>query len=297
MSNVNRPLEFFGTGTFASVPKGSPWDDLRTESASKPFKNVICPFMPGNNSLCNKIRKAAPNALIGSCSVRTHYGGESQDWMICPRRFLANQQIFHDAKHLVDSSAGKVFVTPEISLKHYGNLDYVMSVVGEDGTVVESIGIEVQGMGTSASGSIWVARNDFLRGKLKDDYKFGVNVRDASKKILVQLLHKVSQLSRWRMSTLLVIQDYFYDHLLETYNLDQFLHQQDPQDFIHIHTYSLVVDEGTNTFSIKIKDRKSTDMLGLSMALISNPGKQYLSRDFFDAAINGRVSKSVGFYI
>ncbi len=295
----NGPLELFGQSTLTPCNQGtSPWTDLRSETADIPFKDATCPYKAtvsglyshtGGGTNCDKIRKAKPNPLIGNCSVRkTKKGGAIQDWMVCPSRFLQNATIFHDCKRFLTPSP-QYRVVRELSISSEGSLDFGITALDDEENVVDFVGIEVQACGTGGSGPIWDARNDYLNGSMKDDYSFSLNEKDASKKILVQLLHKARQIARWRKNTVLVIQDHFLEHLRAAYNVDAHFHQQDPADFIHIHSYSLNEDSGG--FVIELTETLSTDMVGLSMALISNPGLQHTDYDKVAAAIDSRFAE------
>lgn len=106
----------------------------------------------------------------------------------------------------------------------------------------------------------------------------------------MQLLHKARQVARWRKNTVLVIQDHFLEHLRNSYNIDAHFHDQDDQDFIHIHAYEAV--NNGNNFEIKLKTALSTDMVGLSMALISNPASGYLPYSAIEEKILHRIEES-----
>ncbi len=270
----NIPLELFGHDTSTKRPTDGIWKELKLESAQIPYKDIECPY---TDSKCDKIRKAAPNALIGNCSVRQTKTklNEYQDWMVCPKRFEQDNIIFKDCVKLIKGEESDLKLTNEVNLKGVGNIDFALVNKGTNNELKDFLAIEVQGMGTSNSGDIWNARNDYLNDRMKKSYIFSLNQKDASKKILIQLLHKGAQLSRWRYSLVLVIQDYFLTHLREQYNIDTHFHKQDTQDFIHIHSYSYIKgDDGK--YTIKLSEAISTDMLGLSMCLISNPAREYL---------------------
>jgi len=270
---IQRPIELFGQNTSLPCPNTLHWEMLRNETNDIPYKDFPCPF---SGDKCNKIRKAAPNPLIGNCSVKLSSNNRDEDWIVCPSRFVQNDVIFKDSMYLMKNEEN-VKVTKEIHLRNSGNLDYALFSMNEDDDrVVDFLGVEVQGMGTSSSGPIWTARNDYLNGEFRERYSFSLNEKDASKKILVQLLHKGAQLSRWRFRLVLIIQDYFLEHLKSVYNLDAHFHAASTQDFIYIHSYSLVLNEESQQYEMQLKEKLSTDVMGLSMALISNPNKEYL---------------------
>ena len=157
----------------------------------------------------------------------------------------------------------------------------------QDEEIFDFVGIEVQAMGTTSSGPIWDARNDYLSGSLKSHYRYGVNLKDASKKILVQMLHKGRQLSRMHKKYVLVIQDGLLEHLLERYDLSSF-READSGDFVHIHAYSLV-KEGESSYGLQLSKKLSSDGVDLPRILDSNPS---LPRYTF-SDVQGKLKKKV----
>ncbi len=292
-NRLQRPMEFFGqyTGLPAPILAGNDWDKLCKEQPDQPFKEFKCPFSH-NTINCNKIRKAQPNPLIGNCVVRHCPKDEpDQDWIVCPKRFLQDLTVFTDCKSLLNPKCKEIYLAQEVELAGYGNLDFALIGYDESGDVLDFLAIEVQSMGTSSSGSIWTARNDYLNGKLKDKYMYGLNQKDASKKIMVQLLHKGAQVARWRFRLVLLVQDYFLDHLRIAYNLETHFHEEDKQDFVYIYSYQLLFDENKNKFYLQKKESLSTDIIGLSMALISNPNTGYIEFSHIASKIQSKKSK------
>lgn len=296
----NRVIEIFGRHTDLPCPSESPWSDLRTETSSQPYRAVTCPFRAQlaqmyahteTNTCCDKIRKARPNPLIGNCIVRKTSHSLIKDWIVCPSRFVQNKTIFEDLRKFIPGE-GNFEIVKEVGVNE-GTLDYVLARTEQDDdgiNLADFVAIEIQACGTGGSGPIWDARNDYLANSLRKDYSFSLNEKDASKKILVQLLHKARQVARWRKNTVLVIQDHFLEHLRNSYNIDAHFHDQDDQDFIHIHAYEAV--NNGNNFEIKLKTALSTDMVGLSMALISNPASGYLPYSAIEEKILHRIEES-----
>lgn len=294
----NRPLEFFCHSTNSAAPVDGNWALLRAESKATPFKAFTCKHRDGMKELfahtptgtaCDKIRKARPNPLIGNCSVRkTDAKGNNKDWIVCPSRFLEEGIIFKNCREMLNGD-GKLHVFKELKIGNEGNADFVTALLDDENKIVDFVALEIQACGTGASGSIWDARNDYLDGTLRKDYNFSLNEKDASKKILVQLLHKARQVARWRKNTVLVIQDLFLEHLNKAYNLEAHFHKADSQDFVHIHSYKLVEEKGL--FKLRLDKKLSTDLVGLSMALISNPSQTYYPLTKMEAALEKRLSE------
>ncbi len=267
--SFQRPLELFGFPTHDACPTGEPWDRLRTELANAPVRDAKCPFCEEN---CNKIRKAKPNPLIGNCTAGLIRKGEHAAWIVCPKRFEQDDIIFKDAAAAFGLTGTTVYLAKELKLGGAGNLDFALVTLKDD-KVDDFIGIEVQSMGTSGSGSIWTARNDYLAGALKEQYSYGMNTKDASKKILVQMLHKGRQLSRLKKKYLLVIQDHLLGQLRSQFDLSHF-RPADAGDFVYIHSYKLECVNGK--YLLKLQEKISIDSMTLPSILAPNPDRDKL---------------------
>lgn len=294
----NRPIELFGRLTDLPCPQTEmPWKGLISETTINPFKDCECPYRKSVSGLynhtgvgtnCDKIRKAKPNPLIGNCVVRkSDRSGDFKDWIVCPSRFLENSLIFKDCKKFL-VEADEYRVASELDIAGEGKMDFGLVAMDTSGSIADFVGIEVQACGTGGSGPIWTARNDYLENKLGKNYSFSLNQKDASKKILVQLLHKSRQIARWRKNTVLAIQDHFLEHLRASYNIDAHFHKQDPQDFIHIHSYKVKTKGGR--LLMELDEALSTDTVGLSMTLISNPTSNYSGFDTLTSSLETRFS-------
>ncbi len=272
---AKRVLELFGHPVKLPKPTGDiHWRKLSAETATAPYRDFPCPFSP--SQACNKIRKANPNPLIGDCTLGVTGNSNPTGWIVCPQRFLQDQLIFKEAASLFKTPLHDFKVTGEIKIGEVGRVDYLI-FDENSGSINDAVAIEIQSMGTNSSGPIWNARVDYVAGRLKAEYPGpAANVKDSSKKILVQLLHKGAQITRWGCKYLLVIQDLFLEHLESAYNINAHFHASRIQDPIHIHAYTLKENSTTGTYYIEISKRISTDMLGLSMALISNPKIDYI---------------------
>lgn len=265
----NSVLEFFGYPTFEKLQQDHPLSKLLEENELNPYKNIKCSFSIEEKN-CMKIRKAYPNALIGNCSVVKTNNSRNQyeNWIVCPYRFEENMIIFKDAEHLLKQKNNALIVR-EIEIQG-GRIDF--GIVNYENTQTSEfndfLAIEIQSMGTSNTGPIWTARNDFLRGNLKDNYSFSLNQKDASKKILIQLLHKGFALGSFNYKLVLVVQDHFLTHLREQYDIANNFHVQDINDPIHIHSYKLI--EYNGRYTIQLSEKISTTFIGLNQSISGN---------------------------
>ena len=293
----NYPLEIFGHNTELTISESSPLIKVRDENDQDPYKEIPCPFKSSLSPLfgeegayCDKIRKQRPNPLIGNCSLRkTNRDDSHSDWIVCPHRFLEDKTIFNDCKKFLKKGS-EYILGKEVKIADQGNADFVLTSRNNLNQIVDFVSIEIQGIGTSNTGDIWDARNDFLNGKMKKNYGFGINQKMSSKTILVQILHKAEQLNKLQKKTILIIQDYFYKHLLSTYNIKENFKSQKIKDPIHIHSYKLVKNKGD--YKIKLDKQVSTDLIGMHKA-IKGKGTQVLEKKSIIDAMEKRIGDGV----
>ena len=269
---INAPSEFFGFDTKNQISADSELLQLRDEDPKVPYKKIICPFKEtikdvfdtGLGTFCDKIRKGRPNALIGNCSLSkyNYTKKENENWIVCPHRFLQYSTIFEDSRIFFNNQQN-LKIVKEIKIGEHGSSDF-MVFNNKNNEIDEILSIEIQSIGTSNTGDIWDARNDFLQAKLRDNYNFGINKKMSSKTILIQLLHKLEVLKDINIKILLVIQDYFLEHLRKNYEIDSNFRNQDLNDQIHIHSYNFM--KNSLGHELKLKESISTDMKGLHLA-------------------------------
>lgn len=135
MTAEHRIAELFGRSTL---------DD------SVNWKRIVnsqqCPF---TSTTCYKIRKSDPQTSIGTCIAR--FKREAIPLIICPKRFLANGQVFADCQHLLmDPRPGdEVHLISEIPVPG-GTVDYFMILVRQT-SLIDFVGIEIQALDTTGA--------------------------------------------------------------------------------------------------------------------------------------------------
>lgn len=189
--------------------------------------------------------------------------------IICPHRFLQRRQIFLDAIHLLKrhDPGNQLHVVSEVQVPG-GNIDYFV-VSTHRGEVRDYLAIEIQALDTT--GTVWPSRQqviDELLGIPAEPPKtngYGMNWKMTAKTILVQLHHKVTTLELLNKKMILVIQNVFFDYMVEHFSTAS-LHDADDNDSAHFHVYE-VTQLGNKTFSIDLVSRHSTTAVGIEQVL------------------------------
>ena len=301
---LNQPMELFGHSIKIPIVEIPALKKILNEDVKKPFKEYVCPhkaiyadlFDDGEmGKFCDKIRKQRPNPLIGNCSLKKYSVKEkiNEKWIVCPHRFLENKTIFTDAKKFLNLDACEdIVITKEVKIGKQGIADFMLSSLNKKGEVLDFVSIEVQAIGTSNTGDIWDARNDHIKGNLKNNYTFGINKKMSSKTILVQMLHKSRELNLLQKKNVLVVQDNFWKHIKDTYEIVENFRPQNIEDPVHVHSYSL--NENNGVLNIELVEKMSTDLNGLLNAIqpkhtqnlsfqdISNPIERRVKENKYD---------------
>jgi hypothetical protein len=91
-----------------------------------------------------------------------------------------------------------------------------------------------------------------------------------AKTILVQLHHKIGTFEYLQKHLVLIIQDNFLDYMKKEFNFRNINNPSLVGDSLQFHSYSLV---GENNKSLKLKERLSTNSVGIAECLGLNAEK------------------------
>jgi hypothetical protein len=234
------------------------------------WKSVVkreeCPLL---GRKCLKNRKSQANLTIGTCTMIV--GKKSpHPVMICPFRLLERSQVFMDCTHLLrlHEPGNELRIVPEVAVPG-GSVDYCLASVRK-GKPRDFVGIELQTM--DSTGTVWPERQRFLRqfgvhvkGEDADSAKgFGINWKHTAKTTLVQLHHKIATFEHLSKRLVLVLQDCLLDYMRKAFAFDHIngIRDGDPMQF---HSYEL--RKGDLDYSLQLKERVSTDGLGVATCL------------------------------
>jgi hypothetical protein len=223
-----------------------------------------CPFLARK---CVKTRKSQPEISIGTCTVE-HGGGPV---IICPIRLRERHQIFFDCMHLLTlhEPGNELHAVPEISVPG-GSLDFVL-VSARDGKVRDFVGIEIQTLDTT--GTLWPERQRFINSvglsaskkDIEATTSYGMNWKMTAKTILMQLHHKIQTFEHLNKRLALALQDRLLNYMEGEFSFGHLNNPARNGDSMHFHSYKLA--KAGENHTIKLRDRKSTDMAGIATAL------------------------------
>ena len=220
MPEPNRPLELYGFPT-----------DL-----SPPSETQTCPFI---GARCVKQRKSDSMLTIGTCIV----GLDGKPQLICPVRMRATDQIFRDVAHLLKGDVAAVMVVPEIIIREFGNVDFTVVGLDDQGHVVDFIRVEFQTNDTTGSGPLFEARQDFFAGQLRDRYRYGLNWKMTAKLVLKQTLDKAAVFSKWGKKYVWAMQDTLLARMRAYSDMSDF-HTEKDDDEVLFYAYEVFRGEG-----------------------------------------------------
>jgi hypothetical protein len=267
-------IELFGHNT---NNKATQWKDI--------VEKQWCPY---SNKRCYKVRKSQPEISIDTCTVL--YGVNKQSIIICPNRLLQNRKVFIDCIHLLHlhQPGNDLHVVAELSIPG-GSVDYVIASV-RDNKVKDFVGLEFQTLDTT--GTVWPERQKFLldigvnKTNTESGGTFGMNWKMTAKTILVQLHHKISTFEYLQKHLVLIIQDNFLDYMKKEFNFKNINNPALIGDSLQFHSYSL---EGENNKSLKLKERLSTNSIGIAECLGLNAEKS-VDLEIMFKAIEKKIS-------
>ena len=255
MASANDIAEIYGTST---VKSGVDWNQL--------VSGQQCPYL---HRKCLKNRKSEADLTIGTCSVT--YGKDKKDVVICPHRLLERRQIFTDCLHLLTSHepGNELHVVAEVAIPG-GNVDYFL-VSARNGKVKDFVAIELQTLDTT--GTVWPFRQRFIRSKgmevkaedAASKKPFGMNWKMTAKTILVQMHHKIETFEHINKHLVLVVQDHLLDYMSNEFSFSHISDKASIGDSMHFHSYQL--EKVDRDYRIGLKDRKSTDAIGIAKCL------------------------------
>ncbi len=180
--------------------------------------NYECPFI---KSRCPKRSTNLPNnEPYPVCSIWRKPEGErdpKKDLIfVCPKRFYAVDFLKEVIKHCWSGAAPKnPRVAPEVKMKGFGNVDFVIADVKENGEVDQFLSVELQAV--DITGSVFKAY-EALRKKtdLEKRPTYNLNWDNVYKRYITQLIRKGYFHHHWKSKVVAVIPDQVYRHITAT---------------------------------------------------------------------------------
>lgn len=164
---------------------------------------------------CNKGNNDDP---LGICS----FSDSKRATVVCPSRFLEQNQVFLDAAKLAFGQRVKAAAVPEVRVltvpgprpKKIGKIDFMLTALGPDGKPVDFAALEIQAVYISGK-SIKPAFDHFLKHKkLPADASRRPDFRSsAQKRLMPQLSLKVPIFRRWGKKFFVAVDETFFDEM------------------------------------------------------------------------------------
>lgn len=179
----------------------------RAKLGFQPSENgFLCPFM---HKTCNKRSTADKSNPYPVCSLRKKNGGVVA---VCPKRFYERDFLQDVIEHAwTGPKPSNPVITSEVKMEGFGNVDFVISDVADDGSINQFISVELQAI--DITGSARPAYDAILSGELLDKRPiYNFNWKNVAKRYMNQLISKGYYHHHWGTKIVASIQDEVYDY-------------------------------------------------------------------------------------
>lgn len=143
------------------------------------------------------------------CSLRKLDGGVV---CVCPKRFHERDFLADVIEHAwTGPKPTNPVVTGEVMMKGFGNVDFVISDLADNGSVKQFVSVELQAI--DISGSARLAYDAILAGELLPKRpKYNFNWKNVAKRYMNQLISKGFYHHHWGTRIVASIQDEVFDY-------------------------------------------------------------------------------------
>jgi hypothetical protein len=216
--------------------------------------DFICPFI---KTTCIKRSTLLPGQQYPVCAIRTPNQGRV---CVCPKRFYAVDFLGDVLRECWPGAPPRnPQVAPEVTMRGFGNVDYVIADIRDDGSVDQFLSVELQAI--DITGSVMKAYAALLKCEdLERKPTYGLNWDNVYKRFVTQLIRKGYFHHHWGTKIVAVVQDVVYKYICDRF---EFMRSSDVKttttniifvtyryeaDLDHIGAQRLVLDtvEGTS---------------------------------------------------
>ena len=264
---------------------GYPYVD-RGDDAAQALAGQHCPFL---DDICKKPRKSEPEVKVGVCSLgyRGRFLEAFRPIIVCPHRFLANNEVFSAIEGLyLPDAVGAVEWVSEVSLGVGGSVDYVGVKRDAGGQAVEDfVCVEFQAAGTT--GTPWAAVQEFKANRAfsRTSYPYGINWANEFLKTMMQQVYKKGRVvESWGNGKKLVfvVQDVAIEYLRSVVDTSG-LRDASDEDAIHFVTFRMEWDADAGRWRLAYHSALSTDTEGINRIIAGAETREFPSEaDFRD---------------
>jgi len=205
--------------------------------------NFECPFI---KSRCPKRSTQLPDEPYPVCTLWRRPKGEpnpSQDLIfVCPKRFYAVDFLTEVIEHCWPGEKPKnPRVAPEVKMAGFGNVDFVIADVQDDGEVEQFLSVELQAI--DITGSAFPAYQAVRAGTdLERRPTYGLNWDNVYKRYVTQLIRKGYFHHHWKSKIVAVIPEQVYQYITSRADFIRSADVKSAQVNIIFMTYRLEAD-------------------------------------------------------
>lgn len=173
-----------------------------------------CPFI---RSRCPKRSTQLPDEPYPVCTLWRRNNGTpdpAEDLIfVCPKRFYAVDFLTEVIEHCWPGDKPKnPMVAPEVKMSGFGNVDFVIADVQEDGEVDQFLSVELQAI--DITGSVFKAYEALRAGTdLEKRPTYGLNWDNVYKRYVTQLIRKGYFHHHWKSKIVAVIPEQVYQYI------------------------------------------------------------------------------------
>jgi hypothetical protein len=174
--------------------------------------SFICPFI---KTTCIKRSTLLPGQAYPVCSIRTPRDGYV---CVCPKRFYAVDFLRDVLDHCWpgDLPPKNPQIAPEVTMKGFGHVDFVIADVQPNGDVDRFLSVELQAI--DITGSVMKAYAALLKSEdLARKPTYGLNWDNVYKRFVTQIIRKGYFHHHWGTKIVAVVQDVVYKYICERF--------------------------------------------------------------------------------
>ena len=213
------------------------------KGADPSASDFLCPFI---QSRCTKRSTQLPGEPYPVCTLWRRSKGEADPVddliFVCPKRFYAIDFLKDVVAHCWPGEAPKnPKVAPEVKMTGFGNVDFVIADVRDDGEVDHFLSVELQAI--DITGSVFPAYQAVRAGTdLPKRPTYGLNWDNVYKRYITQLIRKGYFHHHWKSKIVAVIPEQVYRYIVSRADFIRSTDVKNAQVNIVFMTYRLESD-------------------------------------------------------
>lgn len=217
------------------------------KGANPAARDFLCPFI---KTRCPKRSTNLPGEPYPVCTLWRRNDGTADPTedliFVCPKRFYAVDFLKDVIDHCWPGERPKnPQVAPEVKMSGFGNVDFVIADVGDDGEVDQFLSVELQAI--DITGSIFPAYQALRAGEDLDKRPtYGLNWDNVYKRYVTQLIRKGYFHHHWKSKIVAVIPEQVYQYITGRADFMRSSDVKSPTVNIIFMTYRLEADPASS---------------------------------------------------